>query len=274
MKNEFYKLGCLFFCSTLLFTNCSKKEEPVYGITFERLIKIQQGNETKSFSYDNAGRLSKVTLVNSTTSNKYVETYYRDNTGRIDSIICIVTGQYPSVQSSKFYYAPNGQYRYSIQRFFSNGSGQPAETIDSSIYTYANNLITQKRDFRTLNSAGVSTYQIQRNFTYDANGNLLSIVNAGPGAFANTSYHYEYDTKINPLPFTRDLNYYGSFYYYDRTTVNNEIRYTEKYTSGGNSSITGGYNYEYKYLPNNKPYYKKSIRFDSTEIFDAYFYYN
>lgn len=273
MKIDFIKVTVLTLFTAFFFAECSKKEEPVYGITFERLIKIEQGNETKRFSYDNGGRLSKVTLENPTVLNKtQVETYYRDNTGRIDSIVCIVTGTYPSVQSSKFYYAPNGQYRYSIQRFSSYNSGQLSETIDSSLYTYTNNLITQKLDYRTLNSAGVSTYTIQRNFTYDASGNLLSIINSGPGALANTSYYYDYDTKINPLPFTRDLNYYGSFYYHDKTTINNEIRYTNKSTSTG--VLNGGYNYEYKYLPNNKPYYKKSIRFDSTEIFDAYFYYN
>jgi hypothetical protein len=256
MKFLFHTQMAAIVAFGLLFLGCKKDQPPEtsYGTLFESLLKTvtttNGHTETRLFRYDAQNRLYEIEYQYSAQPGLIKkETWYRSANGLTDSIVLISSGTINNYVSSRFYYTPGGLYRYSIQRFNYDANNN---YLDSSVYVYSGSQQMQRTDYRQAITGG-SVLVLSRTFTYDAAGNLASMRTQGSG-IAATDIIYEYDNKVNPLPHTRDIDYFGPGWYHDRVLLNNPTRLTLL-----NVSPAGPLNTlqsQYRYLPNNKPYYR------------------
>jgi hypothetical protein len=273
---DFSRTALLLILAAMASASCQKEAgtEPVYGTRFEKLLKTEQINaggstETKLFSYDNSGKLKEVKYQHSSSAaSNYVETYYRNSAGQPDSIVLTRSAGFRRL-SSQFYYTASGLYRYSIQRFVYHPAGAPAEEIqDSSIYAYAGNLVVQRTDYRSFTN-GSAPVTMQRLFTYDAAGNLTQSITTTGSAHGLV---YEYDTKTNPLPVERDLDYFGAAWYHDKRIINNPVKLSFRNAASG--TVEPAMQSEYRYLSNGKPYYRKDTEIATSITATTYYYYD
>lgn len=254
------------------FISCDK--EPVgesQGTNFNLLLKtitknnFNTGHATTHFTYNNNNQLIALKYSHDypSSAEEQTENFYRNNTGRLDSIVFgTISNGYPVTIKTFFTYDGLGKLVKSIQK---NLAGTNL-TTDSSIYVYSGNSLLQRIDYRSFNGGPFSLLR-QGYYSFDGTGNLIRMIFQWPQSNIIDTARLEYDTKINPIPLDRLLGHWAPFFYDDYKPVNNPTLFL--------TEISESFSNEYTYAPNNKPLYRKSKVIGSANAYyETWFYYD
>ena len=255
---------------TFGFISCDKEPIESQGTNYNQLLKtvtkasFSSLEWTVTFAYDNSNLLTgtRTSYLNSTGTDEQTEAFFRNNSGRLDSSHFVSRGTGATYfTSTRFTYDGSGKIVKSIQ----TGEGSYQFT-DSSLYTYSGNVLQERKDYRSNN--GGAYLLLRRGFySFDGSGNLTQAIFQWPiGNIVDTS-RFEYDTKINPIPYDRLLFNWAPFFYNDYKPVNNP---TILFSDSAES-----FNNEYTYTSNNKPLYRKSKVIGAANAFyETWYYYD
>jgi hypothetical protein len=281
MKNVLLLAG--FLCLTAIFFACRKKTiipEESQGTRFERLLKTVTKSSNSpydlitEYSYTTGGQIATIVIRSRDAvtgkASLATETFFRNGSGRIDSIIYKTVSEGSTTESTKtyFYYQPSGTAGYSV--FVNETAFNPGESpaTDSSLYQYSGNRMIKRTDYRKFVA---NPYFLLRTFDYeyDAAGNMQLLRATYTSPAQTDTVRLTFDNKINPLPVIRgvyDVGYWGPGFYNDYSFINNPLsKQTRDWTD---------YTYEYRYTANNKPLFQKIKQVGTTVYSDVYFYYD
>ena len=264
---------CIFCIGILACGLISCDKEPAtesQGTHYNRLLKTITKSSfsslewTVTFEYNNSSQVTttRTSYLNSSGTDQETEIFYRNGSGRLDSSHLSSTGNAATnFTRTQLSYDGSGKLLKSIQTFDGVNHFK-----DSSLYFYSGNILQERNDYRSISGGAYSL--LRRGFyTFDGAGNLTQAIFQWPiGNIVDTA-RFEYDTKINPMPFDRLIFYWAPFFYNDYKPVNNP---TLLFTDGAES-----FNNEYTYAPNNKPLYRKSKVIGSANAFyETWYYYD
>ncbi|MCX6319652.1 MAG: hypothetical protein NTW29_20405 [Bacteroidetes bacterium] len=272
MKKNLFAIVSILLAGFVL-VSCKKEndapEEP-QGVNFNQLLKtVTTSNYTNQkitteYGYNASGKVISITTTGSTNGGvgnfTNTEIITRNAQGLPETI------EFTSISAS-------GTTRISTRNKF-DGTGKtigtiqvitgPQQTRDSALYVYSGNQLVQRPEYRSINN-GPYSLLVTSQFQYTGSGSLDKAIFAWTTHPGIDTLSFNYDDKVNSLPFTRaDAFYFAELFYDDYKSANNITRYN-------NPSISS-YTSEFRYSANNKPLYRKKS-FPGTANFDETLYY-
>ena len=263
----------IFWIGVMICGMISCDKEPTtesQGTNYSRLLKTVTKSSfsnlewTVTFTYNNNNHLTgtRTSYLNSSGTDQQTEVFFRNNSGRLDSSHFVSSGNAATYfTNTRLTYDGSGKLVKSIQTF--NGADQ---FKDSSLYFYSGNILQERNDYRSRNGGAYSL--LRRGFyTFDGAGNLTQAIFQWPIGNIIDTARFEYDTKVNPMPYDRLLFYWAPFFYNDYKPLNNP---TLLFTDSAES-----FNNEYTYTSNDKPLYRKSKVIGAANAFyETWYYYD
>src|SRR5436190_16673021 len=244
----------IFLCILLSgFFACKKESEMAtqglesQGTNFNLLLKTitsdNAGDEQKivEYSYDANQRVSQITTRYApavTHLAVLTENLYRNDTGRLDSIVWISNINGTLNYRDKTYFSYDGSGRLILSRAHDQSSPFP----DSSVYIYSGNILQKRMDYRISNNGSYSLV-LQVTYEFDPVDNMTQAIFEWTYAPSDT-LHFRYDDKVNPLPGGPVMFYLAAVYYNDYRSTNNLTQLLVRDVSSVNYS-------DYKYTSNN-----------------------
>ena len=259
--------------------------EESQGANFNRLLKTvtrqMYGNDMDIityYSYNAAGQVAEIKRTFSSSSGSsevQKDVYYRTAGGRLDSIVFVKINPpqdapFHNVYKTEFYYTVAGNIIYSVNR-----TRQVNYPTDSTVYNYTGNVLSQRIVYRKPYGSTVYTATITFTYQYDATGNVSDMNVVWSGLGNPKSCTFTYDNKPNTLPVME----------YENELYGNWIKAFDNNFSSSNNLLTrrvapgfdwdwGNMNYEYSYLPNNKPVRQRIKNADGPGSYDVLYYYD
>lgn len=269
MRSNLFLLSCLL---VLGFSSCQKSIEwndlvltpttpttPSGGTTtgtlLMKMVTLSDADTlTYNYTYDAANKLVKITTIGLSNGSKVDDTeiLIRDASGKLTqynkisySSTSTNASGYDTTSTRVHYPAGSSNFDYTVSNMFVSGF----YLTDSTVYTYTNNKISQSKLYYSNSlTFGQSVLALGSSYTYDANGNLLTLKNydyisaATPTLYSEVSYTF--DTKKCPLVLGNEaivMNADQSF-----IGLNNGLTAAYKdYSSTQNLSINISYTYSY-----------------------------
>lgn len=280
---------CCTFSILITIIACNKEannETEKQGSNFNTLLKTVAENITgngltitTNFFYNANGQVTQIKRVfNSHSGNPTIQedTYYRNAAGRLDSITYINT---TDPQSPGFYNFYKTEFRYNLNgniAYTINKSNNTSFHIDSAVYSYQANRVSQRVVYRRPANAASFVLTVSFIYTYDASGNL-SAMDALWSSPNNSSRNciYTYDNKSNPLPVMEYENeLYGNWIKAFDNTFSTSNNILSRRCPQGWDWDWGNKDFEYRYSANNKPIYQKVKHTDSPGFYEVKYYYD
>jgi len=252
---EIKLLAVLFFTVTL--SACNKQKDPDsleqgknFNLLLKTITKDKSNNSVISeYSYNSNQQVSEIITDYAYSASAPVhqtQTFYRNKTGRLDSILFQgkTDGILNVTEKTYFTYDAGGMLILSMKG------------PDSSIYMYSGNILQRRIDYQ---KKYTGSYELLRqvNYEFDAAGNISKCIFQWTSNTSIDSFIFQYDNKINPIPAERLLFYFADVFYNDYNPTNNLTRVT-------NHGYGTNY-FDYKYTPGNKPLYCKSQDIGTTD---------
>jgi len=240
------------------------------GTNFNLLLKTitsdNVGDEQKivEYSYDANQRVSQITSRYAhTVTHPAVMTgnFYRNDTGRLDSIVWISKTNGTLDYRDKVYFSYDGSGKLILSRDRYQSSPFP----DSSVYIYSGNILQKRMDYR-ISVNGSYSLVLQVTYEFDPADNVTQALFKWTNTSSDT-LHFQYDDKVNPLPGGPIIFYLAAVYYNDYRSTNNLTQVLARDVSSFNYS-------DYKYTSNNKPLYRKEYEIGNSYIAETYYYYD
>lgn len=258
----------------LMASNACKKETinntNDQGITYNHLIKTiaklnpATGKEIiTAYQYNNNNQLSQINTTDNTSGSSLqsIETFFRNSTGKLDSIV--YTG---TAYNSKTWCYYDGMERLirSKYDFFESGI---ISRKDSSVYEYSGSVLNKRTDYRSFDGGSSYSLLTEASFEFDAAGNVSrSIFDWAASPNTTDTLNFQYDNKLNPVPKADGFFYWTPVFYNDYKMQNNLLQLN---SSNGNERSS----YEYGYGPNNKPLYRKQTD-PANFVYETFYYYD
>jgi hypothetical protein len=229
LKNTFAILLVFFTFS------CSKNEEvptPVPEIRENRIIKEINDKSTKTFQYDNAGQLIKITELGQVDSfgiTQSITSYTYGFDGKVSVKTVELAGSSSAVFTYNYYYKLDGKLGYiSVRRKLGAASFQDFADL---VYDFTTTNVIKETD--SFNQRATIISISNGNVTGTSYYANVSTINPN-GNLNNTNLYSNYDNKKTPY----DYFSLKTSYNFPFTSKNNEGRYessndTYQYNSDG-----------------------------------------
>ena len=244
------------------------------GVKFDHLLKtvtkISPTHEiTTEYTYNSSNQVAEIKTTDITSASgteTFTETYFRNTTGRLDSVLFIgnQSGVLHYKSSTFFYYDVSGKLVLSKYDF--SDVTNPTRK-DSSLYTYSGNILQKRTDYRSFNAGINYGLLIEAAYEFDAAGNVSKAVfDWAISPFTTDTLIFQYDTKANPIPKANVFFYWAPIFYNDYKTQNNLLL-----VAGNNQDEHSSF--DYQYAANNKPLYRKQTD-PGNFIYETYYFYD
>lgn len=279
MKTWIVHRCTVFFILLLLLTGSACKKEAAQpesqGTNFDLLQKTvttynySNRQTTVTYSYNTSRQLVKISISDNDPASANVaqtETFVRNAAGRLDSsrFESFTNGVLTYLTKTVYTYDAGGKLVLSVQQ-------TPMGTMpytDSCLYTYTGNILQERKDYRRFDGTGPYDLLRTASFQFDGLGNLSrTIFNWTTHPIPDTAI-FQYDAKVNALPVDRLVFYWAPLFYNDYKPINNPLQAVN--AKGDYPS----YNYEYRYIGNGKPLYRKTKIISSSQATETLYYYD
>ena len=264
-----FSLGCLLTAINACTKNKVYTEESQgtnFNLLLKTVMKLSNFNtdEITNFRYNSSGGLIEITTSSFDQSTgkpyKTIETFFRNATGRIDSINYKIEseGQIIINNNTIFHYNTSND----LSPVYTKNGG------DSSSYTFSGGQLVKRKNYTNCCGSGLSLLSTF-NYSYDNARNLIQFVSSYTTHPVSDTVLYTFDLKIFPIPALRGINwvfFWAPAFFDDYTFKNNPL--SKRQTNSDN------FDYEYQYTPNDKPLYQKIKDASGPLYAEVYYYYD